>query len=75
MIDLNVLNKRGVTTDSLKNIFGGEDRDVPDDAMPLLDKIRDRVDDGLQWCIKNHKIYHALDLACCLLYTSPSPRD
>tara|TARA_R100001463_G_scaffold68486_1_gene121950 strand:- start:5121 stop:7397 length:2277 start_codon:yes stop_codon:yes gene_type:complete len=73
MIDLNVLNKRGVTTDNLKNIFGGEDRDVPDDAMPLLDKIRDRVDDGLQWCIKNHKIYHALDLAWDAPFKQVSP--
>ena len=73
MIDLNVLNKRGVTTDSLKKIFGGEDRDVPDEAMPLLDKIRDRIDDGLHWCIKNHKIYHALDLAWDAPFKQVSP--
>jgi len=63
MIDLNVLNSRGVTTDKLKSVFAGDDESVSKKAKPLLDKIRQRIDDGLQFCIKNHKVYHALDLA------------
>ena len=63
MIDLNVLNRRGVNSEGLKKVFDNEDHEVPDKAVPLLNRIRDRVDDGLQWCIKNHKVYHALDLA------------
>jgi hypothetical protein len=63
MIDLNVLSSRGVDTDKLKSVFAGDDAAIPNKAKPLLFRIRDRIADGLQWCIKNHKVYHALDLA------------
>ena len=63
MVDLNVLNKRGVTSDAAKGIFDGNDEDLPPKGKALVDRIRHRIDDGLNRCIKNHKIYHALDLA------------
>tara|TARA_Y100000361_G_scaffold109786_1_gene99708 strand:+ start:852 stop:3149 length:2298 start_codon:yes stop_codon:yes gene_type:complete len=63
MVDLNVLNNRGVTSETAKTVFDGNDENVSPEAQPLLDRIRHRIDDGLNRCIKNHKIYHALDLA------------
>ena len=73
MIDLNVLNRRGVNSEGLKKVFDNEDHEVPEKAVPLLNRIRDRVDDGLQWCIKNHKVYHALDLAWDTPFKQVSP--
>ena len=63
MIDLKLLNKRGVTADTAKGVFAGEDDKMPAKGKALLDRIKHRIDDGLNRCIKNHKIYHALDLA------------
>lgn len=63
MVDLNVLNKRGVTSETAKGIFAGDDETLPPKGKALIDRIRHRIDDGLNRCIKNHKIYHALDLA------------
>ena len=63
MIDLNVLSSRGVDTDKLKSVFDGDDVTISEKSKPLLYRIRGRIADGLQWCIKNHKVYHALDLA------------
>jgi len=63
MIDLNVLNKRGVNAETAKQVFAGDDSEISDKGAFLLDRIRHRIDDGLNHCIKNHKIYHALDIA------------
>ena len=63
MIDLNVLTKRGVTAETAKQVFAGDDSDISDKGLYLLDRIQDRIDEGLNHCIQNHKIYHALDVA------------
>jgi hypothetical protein len=64
MVDLNVLTSRGVTADAARKAFDkDDDSQVPEKALALLDRMRQRIDDGVNWCIQNHKIYHALDLA------------
>jgi len=63
MVDLNVLNKRGVTAEAAEKVFSGDDASISDKGKALLDRMKHRIDDGLSGCIKNHKIYHALDLA------------
>jgi hypothetical protein len=64
MVDLNVLASRGVTADAARKAFDrDDDSQVPEKSLLLLDRMRQRIDDGVNWCIQNHKIYHALDLA------------
>ena len=64
MIDLKILTSRGVTADAAKAVFDKEDESkIPEKGLALLDKMRQRIDDGVNWCIRNHKVYHALDLA------------
>ena len=55
MIDLNVLNKRGVNAETAKKVFAGDDSEISDKGAFLLDRIKHRIDDGLNHCIKNHK--------------------
>lgn len=61
MIDLQILEEKGITVDALKALFT---TDKPSEKTKnLIDHIRGRIQTGINFNLTNYKVYYALDLA------------
>lgn len=68
MVDLEVLKSKGITSDRLKEIFTAEGKGKVkskdfDVQTRVRNRIRDRINSGIQYNLHNYKYWHACDLA------------
>lgn len=65
MVDLKILDKQGVNTARLRDIFTCTDASKPDHKIKekLCESIESRVSEGVTWCARHAKLYQAVDLA------------
>lgn len=72
MVDLKILKAHGVSTESLKDIFTAEK--IAEKPAHWLDRIRNRIQNGRDFCFANYRLYFALDQAfdCSFRQLSPT---
>lgn len=64
MVNLRILEKRGITPEKLKAKLKGASKDEKDPKLKKLrERIRSRSQQGIDDNFRNYKLYHALDLA------------
>ena len=61
MIDLDILKDHGYSQESLKSSFTAEKKS--DKVEKLVNRIRNRIQEGISRSLRDHKLYYALDLA------------
>lgn len=61
MVSLKALKKHGITEQSLKTAFTADN--PPDKVRKLKDRIRSRINDGLNWNFSTYKLHYAIDQA------------
>lgn len=68
MIDLNILDERGINTRSLREIFtaspgeNGEKNERHETRKRIEDLLQARIQDGVKWGLKISPLYHAVDI-------------
>lgn len=73
MIDLKVLESKGVSSDKLKKLFTSDKEKWPQELKDWSDRLRIRIHEGLNYNIANYKTYHALDVAWDTPFRQVSP--
>src|SRR5690348_12645159 len=65
MVDLNILKARGITPESLKSKLAGNPLtwNAEDGRVALWQRVRSRIQEGMNRNFQDYRIYHALDLA------------
>lgn len=65
MIDLGIVKKHGGTVEALEKLFkdGKSSGKNNQTIKPVYDRIQSRINDGVQWCLKNWRLHYAADLA------------
>jgi len=61
MIDLDILKDHGYSQEALKSSFTAEEKS--DKVEKLINRIRNRIQEGISRSLRDHKLYYALDLA------------
>ena len=61
MIDLDILKDHGYSQEALKSSFTAEEKSAK--VEKLINRIRNRIQEGISRSLRDHKLYYALDLA------------
>ena len=61
MIDLDILKDHGYSQESLKSSFSAEEKS--ENVEDFINKMRNRIQEGVSRSLRDHKLYHSLDLA------------
>lgn len=72
MVDLKILKAHGVSGDHFKKIFTSEK--IAEKPARWLDRVRNRIQNGRDFCFSNYRLYYALDQAndCSFRQLSPT---
>jgi hypothetical protein len=86
MLDLDILKRRGCSTESIRETFEAYDLDAPlpmtaedtqkdkhNKLCSLRNRIRTRIQAGRDWNFANYKTFHALDLAWGVPFRQMNP--
>lgn len=73
MIDLNVLKKHGVSSGAYKAIWSKPPAEYTPRQKRLVNLISGEIRDGFEMCLRDHRAYHAVDLAGEVPFNQTTP--
>lgn len=72
-LNLSILKSKGVTVEKLNGIFTKERSEMGEKPRAFIDRLRQRIQNGINFNCRNYKTYHALDMAWDIPFRQISP--
>ena len=71
MVDLNILKKHGLSTETLKETFTA--KDVAEKPAAWIKRISERIQNGRDFCFSHYRLYYGIDQAFDVAFRQLSP--